>query len=51
MTVLFLLGVNLGLRGGNAHKHLHRLGFDLQIMVITDSDGCKCLQFKEDAQV
>ena len=49
-TVLFLLGVNLGLRGGNEHKHLCRPGFNEQIRVVHDNDRFKCLQFTEDAQ-
>ena len=48
-TLIYLLGINLGLGGGNEHKQLRRPGFDPQITVITNSDGFKCLQYKEDA--
>ena len=31
------------------HERLRHLGFDSQITVVTDRDGFKCLQFREDA--
>ena len=49
-TVMFLLGLNLDLRGGNEHKRLRRLGFNPQIIVTHDNDCFKCLQYTEDAQ-
>ena len=50
-TVMFLLGVNLGLRGGgNEHKRLRRSGFGPQVIVTQYSDGFKCLKFTEDPQ-
>ena len=42
-TVMFLLGINLALRGGEEHKRLRRPGFNPQINVGTDSEGIKCL--------
>ncbi len=47
-TVLFLLGMNLALRGGEEHKKLRRPGFNPQITIGHNSDGMKCLIFDED---
>ena len=47
-TMMFLLGVNAGLRGGLEHKHLRQPGFNPQFNIIVDEDGFKCLQFWED---
>ena len=47
-TVLFLLGVDLALHGGEEHKRLRRPGFKPQITVTQDSDGFKCFRFQED---
>ena len=47
-TVLFLLSVNLGLRGGLEYKRLRHPGFNPQIEVVNDSDGFKCLRYTED---
>ncbi len=47
-TVLFLLGMNLALHGGEEYKKLHRPGFNPQITIGTDSDGQHCLIFQED---
>ena len=46
-TVLYLLGVNLGLKGGLEHKRLRQPGFNPQITVIHDFDGFKCLHYKD----
>ena len=47
-TVLFLLGINLMLRGGDEHKQLHCPGFDPQIKVMRDIYGQEFLQYDED---
>ena len=47
-TVMFLLGINLALRGGDEQKRLRRPGFSPQITVSKDADGVKCLIYKED---
>ena len=47
-TILFLLGMNLALHGGEEHKKLQRPGFNPQITVGFDSDGHKYLIFQED---
>ena len=49
-TLLFLLGINAGLRGSLEHKCLRHLGFNPQFNVILDGDGFKGLQFREDAK-
>ena len=40
-TVLFLIGINLALRGGEEHKKLRRPGFNPQITVSSDNDGIR----------
>ncbi len=47
-TVLYLLGVNLALRGGEEHKRLRCPGFNPQITVQKVNQGVKFLLFKED---
>ena len=47
-TLLYMLGINLCLRGGEEHKKLRRPGFDPQIVVTSDSKGYKCLLYVED---
>ena len=47
-TVLFLIGINLALRGGKEHKKLRRPRFNPQIQVSTDNDGVKCLKYFAD---
>ena len=47
-TVLFLIGINFALRGGDEHKCLRRPGCDSQISVEVDSDGVDCLVFRDD---
>ena len=49
-TLLYMLGVNLGLHGGEEHKVMCRPGFGCQFEFITDSDGYKCLQFVENVK-
>ena len=49
-TMLFLIGVNLALRGGEEHKKLRRAGVDPQIQVSEDSDGVECLKYFADAK-
>ena len=47
-TVMFLLSLNLALRGGDEQKCLRCSGFNPQITVSKDSDGVKCLVYRED---
>ena len=47
-TVMFLLGINLALRGGEEQKHLRRPGFDPQITISKDGDGVRCLIYRQD---
>ncbi len=47
-AVIYLLGVNLALRGGIEHKNLQHPGFNPQITVSKDPVGHKCLLFRED---
>ena len=47
-TLLFMLGVNLCLCGGEEHKCLRRPGFNPQVVVGKDSKGHKCLIYTED---
>ncbi len=47
-TVLYLLGVNLALRGGEEHKRLRRPGFNPQITVQKDVHGQKMLVYRAD---
>ncbi len=49
-TVLFLLGVNLALRGGQEHKCLHRPGHNCQLTVHFNEEGDKYLLYREDPQ-
>ena len=49
-TVMYLLGVNLSLRGGNEHRKLRRPGLNEQITVGVDSDNIKCLKFQVDGK-
>ena len=46
-TLLFLLGVNLGLRAGWEHKCLRRPGCDPQITIVNEV-GVECLEYCED---
>ena len=46
-TVMFLLGINVRLRGGLEHKRLCRPGFLPQFNLTVDEDGFKCLQLTE----
>ena len=48
-TLLYMLGINLCLRGGEEHKNLRRPGFNSQITVTYDNDGYKCLEYVEDS--
>ena len=47
-TVLFLIGVNFALRGGEEHKRPRRPGCNLQIVNHVDEDGYECLKFTDD---
>ena len=47
-TDMYLLGVNLALRGGTELKCLHRPGFNEQLVSHIDEDGYTCLKFYED---
>ena len=47
-TILYLLGINYALHGGEEHKCLHRPGFKSQLEIGVDSEGVKCLIFTED---
>ncbi len=47
-TILYLLGINLALRGGEEHRNLRRPGFNSQLRIGRDSDGVCCLIFRED---
>ncbi len=47
-TVMFLLGVNLALHGGEEHKRLRCPGFNPQVTIQVDNQGQKYLLFKED---
>ena len=46
-TMLFLIGINFGLRAGKEYHTLRRPGFDCQISVIV-KDGVECLEYNED---
>ena len=50
-TVLFLLGINLGLHAGDEHYDLRRdtLEKPSQIQFMNDSNGIRCLVYKEDS--
>ena len=47
-TIMFLLGINLALRGEDEQKCLRRPGFNPQIKISKDSDGVKCLIYEKD---
>ena len=47
-TILYLLGLNLALRGGKEHCRLHHPGFNSQLSIGKDTDRLYCLIFKED---
>ena len=47
-TMVYILGLNLALRGGIEQKHLRRPGFQPQLSVGHDSDGVHCLIYAED---
>ncbi len=47
-TVLFLIGMNCALCRGEEHKHLRRPGFNPQLTIGEDSEGVKCLMYRED---
>ena len=47
-TILFLIGVNFALRGGEEHKRLRQPGCNPQIVNHVDEDGFECLKFTED---
>ena len=47
-TVLFLIGVNFALHGGDEHKHLLRPGNNCQTVNNVDDDGFECLKFTDD---
>ena len=47
---MYLLGVNLALRGGTEIKRLCQPGFKEQIVPHVDGDGFECLKFNEDAK-
>ncbi len=49
-TVLFLLGMNLVLHGGEEHRRLQWPGFNPQITIGNDSDGLKYLIFDKDVR-
>lgn len=49
-TLLFLLGNNLALRGGDEHKRLRRPPHDSQLSVHVNEHGRKYLLYNEDAQ-
>ena len=46
-TVLFLIGVNFALRGGEVHKRLRRPNCNPQIVNHIDGDGFACLKFTD----
>ena len=47
-TVMFLIGVNCSLRGGQEHRNLRRPGFNEQITIGVDDDNVKCPKFVHD---
>ena len=47
-TLMYMLGINLCLRGGEEHKKLIRPGFEPQIKVALDDKGHKCLIYTEE---
>ena len=47
-TIMYLMGVNLSVRGGNEHRKLCHPGFNEQIKIGFDSDNVKCLKFRAD---
>ena len=49
-TLLFLIGINFALRGGEEHKTLHRPSFNPQIVVSTDTESIKCLKYTADVK-
>ncbi len=49
-TLMYLLGINLALRGGEEHRRLRCPGHDPQIQVCVDTKGVKFLLYKEDFQ-
>ena len=49
-TVMVLVGIHFGLRGGIELKRLRAPGHDPQIVVTRDEDGVECLLYTEDQQ-
>ncbi len=47
-TVMYLLGLNLALHGGDKHRKLRCPGFDSQLEIVKDSEGKKFLKYTED---
>ncbi len=47
-TILYLIGMNCALRGGEEHKKLRRPGFNSQFSIGKDGEGVTCLIFRED---
>lgn len=48
-TVLYLVGLNFALRGGDEHKKLRCPHFNPQLNIKTDEKGVKFLEFREDS--
>ncbi len=47
-TVLYLLGLNLALWGGDEQRRLCCPGFDSQLEILKDSEGKKYIKYTED---
>ena len=48
-TIVYLVGLHCALWGGEEHKMLRRLGCNSQFELIFDSNGARCLRYREDA--
>lgn len=47
-TVMYLLGLNLALHGGDEHRKLRAPGHNSQLEILKDSEGKKFIKFTED---
>lgn len=47
-TVMYLLGINLALRGGEEHRSFRCPGHNSQLQILMDSKGQKYLQYDQD---
>ncbi len=49
-TLVYLIGLNFALRGGQEQRNLRAPGFNPQISIETDEFGLKYLHYREDFQ-